>query len=123
MAATEKIGGVELSTYGLRLSRPEGHLDLPKFKDIISFHDFESNLLVLDEQNVKVKLIGIYENKASMGTAINNFYVKVKSSIKQVWEFTNHGFSETCVVKNGIKITQHGGIGAEIDLTLTITEE
>ena len=121
MAASEKIGGIELSTYGLRLSRPEGHLDLPKFKNIIKHHDWEENLRVLDEKNVRVKLIGFYADKTAMGTALNAFYLKVKSSIKQLWEFTNHGFSETCVVKNGFKTTPYGSEAVEIELTLTVT--
>lgn len=121
MAATEKIGGTELSTYGLRLARLDGNIDLPPFKEILQEHDYESNLQVLDEQNISVKLIGVYASKAATGTAIAAFQTKVKSALKQVWEFTNHGFSETCVVKSGMKVTPYPGFVVEITLTLTIT--
>ena len=120
MAVTEQIGGVELSDYGLRLARVDGNMDMPGFKDIIDEHDFESNLLVLDEKNVKIKLIGFYANHTAIGTAMNNFKTKIQSTIKQIWEFTNHGFSETCVVKNAV-IAPYAGLAVEIDLTLTIT--
>nr|WP_319268302.1 hypothetical protein [uncultured Draconibacterium sp.] len=123
MAVAEKIGGTELSTYGLRLSKPalSGHLDLPKFKNIIKHHDWEANLRVLDEQNVKIKLIGFYADKAAMGTALSNFYTKVQSSVKQLWEFSNYGFSETCVVKDEINTTPYQSVAVEVELTLTIT--
>lgn len=121
MAATEKIGTVELSTYGLRLARLDGNVDLPPFKDILDEHDFESNLLVLDENTVKIRLIGFYASKSALGTAIANFHTKIKSALKQVWTFTNHSFIETCVVKDGMNTTVYGGNVVEITLTLTIT--
>ncbi|WP_372932448.1 hypothetical protein [Mariniphaga sediminis] len=120
MAVTEKIGDTELSTYGLKLARLDGNLDLPAFKDIMEVHNLESNLRVLDEKNVQIKLIGFYASKAAMGTAILNFNYKIRSALKQVWTFTNHGFAETCVVKNGLQVTPYGA-NVEIILTLTIT--
>lgn len=121
MAATEKIGGTELGTYGLRLSHLDGNLDLPAFKQILEEHDYESNLLILDEKNIQISLIGFFGSKTALGTAITAFQTKVKSAVKQVWEFTNHGFSETCVVKSGMKVTPYPGFAVEIILTLTIT--
>ena len=120
MAATEKIGTVELSTYGLRLARLDGNLDLPAFKNILEEHDFESTLLILDEKTIKIRLIGFYASKPALGTAIANFHTKIKSAVKQIWTFTNHGFAETCVVKDGLNTMVYGN-GVEITLTLTIT--
>lgn len=121
MAATEKIGTTELSTYGLRLASLQGNLDLPPFKDILDEHDYEANLLKLEGQEVKIKLFGFYTSRANLGTNINNFKTKIQSAIKQVWTFTNHSFEETCVVKDGMRVKVHG-TSAEVDLTLTITE-
>ncbi len=121
MAVTEKIGTTELSDYGLRLSRLDGNLDLPAFKDILDVHNLESNLRILDEKNVQIRLIGFYASKSAMGTAILAFNHKIRSALKQVWTFTNHGFEETCVVKTGYQVTTYG-TAAEIVLTLTITE-
>lgn len=120
MAATEKIGTTELSTYGLRLARLDGNLDLPPYKNILDEHDFESNLIVLDEKTIRIRLIGFYASKAALGTAIINFQNKIKTAIKHVWTFTNHNFTETCVVKDGISTNVFGN-GVEIVLTLTIT--
>lgn len=120
MAATEKIGATELSTYGLRLAKIEGNLDLPAFKQILDEHDFESNLLVLDEETIRIRLIGFYASKPALGTAIVNFQNKVRSALKQVWTFTNHDFIKTCVVKNGMTTMVYGN-GVEIFITLTIT--
>lgn len=122
MAATEKIGTTELSTYGLRLSRLDGNLDLPAFKQILEAHNLESNLRILDEKNIQIRLIGFYATKAEMGTALLNFNHKIRSALKQVWTFTNHGFEETCVVKSGYQVTTYG-TAAEIVLTLTKTAE
>jgi len=116
---TEKIGDTELSTFGLKLSRLDGNVDLPAFKQIIDEHDFESNLLVTEEKQVAIKLIGIYAGKTHLGAAIASFQNKIKSELKQVWKFENHSFEETCIVKNGAN-TMVYGTGVEITLTLTI---
>lgn len=121
MSVAEQIGGVQLSTYGLRLARLDGNLDLAPFKQVINEHDFESNLLILDESTIKIKLVGFYASKAAMGTAIANLYLKIKSATKLVWIFTNHGFSETCVVNNGVSCNIYT-TAVEIIITLTITE-
>lgn len=120
MAVSEQIGGVQLSTYGLRLAKMEGNLDLPAFKKIFDEHDFESNLLVLDERTVKIRLIGFYASKTALGTAIDSFYTKIKSAIKQVWIFSNHAFNETCVVKDGVTCNIYK-TAVEMVITLTIT--
>lgn len=121
MAASEKIGTTELSDYGLRLARLDGNSDLPAFKEIVQPNELESNIRILDEKTVQIKLFGSYTTKTAMGTAILAFNHKIRSAIKQTWTFTNHGFSETCVVKEGYKTTTYGAV-AEITLTLTITE-
>lgn len=121
MAATEKIGITELSAYGLRLARLDGNLNLPAFKQIIEANELESNLRVLDEKNIQIRLIGFYATKAAMGTAVLNFNYKIRSALKQIWTFTNHSFQETCVVKSGYQATTYG-TAVEINLTLTITE-
>ena len=120
MAATEKIGGVELSTYGLRLARLDGNVDFPAFKGIIEKHDFESTLLILDEKTIRIKMFGFYATRAAMGTALSAFSTKVKSELKQIWTFSNHEFEETCVVKDGVQTTTFG-TAVEIVITLTIT--
>ena len=121
MSATEKIGTTELSTSGLRLARLDGNVNLPPFKNILPVHDFESNLLVLDENTVEIKLIGFYASKAALGAAINNFHTKIKSALKHIWTFTNHDFAETCVVKDGMSCIVTGK-AVEILLKLRITE-
>lgn len=121
MAATEKIGTTELSTFGLRLARLDGNLDLPAFKEIIQEHDYQSNILILDEKEVQIRLIGFYASKTALGTAIANFQTAIKSELKQIWTFTNHGFAETCVLKNGISCSIYR-TGVEIIITLTIVE-
>lgn len=120
MAVSEQIGGVQLSTYGLRLARLDGNLDLPPFKKVLDEHNFESNLLVLDEKTVKIRLIGFYASKPALGTAIQSFYTKIQSAVKQVWIFSNHGFSETCVVNDGVSCSTYK-TAVEIVITLTIT--
>jgi len=121
MAATEKIGAVELSSFGLRLGRLDGNVDMPAFKAILEEHDFESNLLVLDEKNIQIRLIGFYASRTAMGTAIENFKTQIKSAVKQVWTFTNHGFQETCVLNEGFKCNPYSS-AVEILIKLTITE-
>ncbi|HCY40433.1 MAG TPA: hypothetical protein DHV48_03630 [Prolixibacteraceae bacterium] len=120
MSAAEKIGGVELSTYGLRLARMDGNFDLPAFKQVLDEHGFESNLLVLDEKNIKIRLIGIYSSREEMGTALNNFFTKIESALKLEWIFLNHEIQADFVVKNGIQSNIYS-TAAELILTLTMT--
>lgn len=121
MAATEKIGTTELSTYGLQLARLDGNMNLPAFKKIVNPTDDCVALKILDEQTVQIKLIGFYSSKTDLGTKIAAFKTKIQSATKQIWTFTNHYFTETCVVKDGFQINTYG-TAAEIDLKLTITE-
>lgn len=118
---TEIVGGVELSVYGLRLAKLDGNLSLPPYKNILDESDLESNLRVLDEKNIEIRLIGFYASKSALGTAINNFKNKIRSAVKLVWVFTNHDINASCVVKNGMKIIPYQ-TSVEIYLTLTITE-
>lgn len=119
MPLSEQIGGTQLSDYGLRLARLEGNMDLPPYKTILNEHDFESNLLVLNEETVKIKLIGIYSSKSELGTLLSQFYAKIRSGLKLTWIFSNHAFEEDCVVKDGITCNIYGTV-AELMLTLRI---
>jgi hypothetical protein len=117
------IGGVALSAFGLRLSRVDGELDMPKFKQVLEEHDYPSNLIVLDEKTVSVCLFGKYGSRSELGSSVAGFMAKVRSEVKQRWTFSSHGFDRVCVVKNAIRTVIYGGIAVEIYVTLTITEE
>ena len=122
MSATEKIGTTELSTYGLQLARLGGNMDLPAFKKIVNPTDPDcATLKILEENTIQIKLIGFYSSKTDLGTKIAAFKTKIQSATKQIWTFTNHAFTETCVVKDGLQINTYG-IAAEIDIKLTITK-
>jgi hypothetical protein len=120
MAATDSIGGTLLSTYGLRMARIEGHLDLPKYKDILEINDLHEDLRKTEELKVRVKLYGFYASKAALATGVENFKTKIRGAVKQTWVFTAHGFSETCFVKDPVKV-QITGTSVEINLTLNVT--
>jgi hypothetical protein len=119
--ATASIGGIDITTYGLRLGRLDGNIDMPSFKRIIDIHDFEENLRVLDEQDVEIRLIGIYGSRSELGTKINQFYSQIQTAIKQQWIFSNHGFTATCVVKDQVNCQIYDDV-AELTMKLTITE-
>lgn len=121
MAATDSIGGALLSGFGLRLARLEGHLDLPKYKNIIEVNDLHTDLKKVEEKKVTVKLFGIYSSAAAMATAVENFKTKIKSEVKQTWVFTAHGFSEICMVKDPVRVQIYGRMNVEINLTLNVT--
>jgi len=46
---------------------------------------------------------------------------QIKSAVKQIWTFTNHGFQETCVLNEGFKCYPYS-TAVEILIKLTITE-
>jgi hypothetical protein len=118
---TEMVGGVQLSTYGLRLSYIEGHLDLPARKQIVEEHDYCDAMKVYEERKIKIRLIGKYTSSADLGNKIELFKTKIRSAVKLVWQFTNHGFNQTCVVANGMDVTVYSRRYVEINLTLTVT--
>jgi hypothetical protein len=117
--AADKIGGVLLSTYGLRLARLEGHLDLPAYKKVIDEHDFPDNLRVLQEKTVKAKLLGIYSTKIELGVKVKLFADKLNSAVYHSWDFPAHGFVQNCIAKDGAKVAITGTV-AEIDIQLTV---
>lgn len=122
MAATDSIGGTLLSTYGLRLAHMDGHLDLPAYKNIVEINDMDSSLRKTEEKKIRVKLIGNYASAAAMGFNVDEFKTKIKSAPKLVWVFTAHGFSETCFVKDPVKVQVYAMQNVEISLTLNVTE-
>lgn len=121
MAATDSLGGTLLSVYGLRLSRLDGYLDLPRYKSIVAINDLHSEVKKTEERKIKVKLIGFYSSTAAMVSAIEDFKAKIKGAVKQTWIFSDHGFSETCFVKDVVKVEIYGRKNVEINLTLNVT--
>jgi hypothetical protein len=116
------VNGIELSTYGLRLARLDGHLDYPKYKQILDEHDHSAQMKVAEDKKVRVKLIGTYATLAAMGTAMSTFHTAVKGAARLQWIFTGHDFDEYCVVADGISASVHGQRGIELNFTLTISE-
>jgi hypothetical protein len=121
MAATDSIGGTLLSTYGMRLARLDGHLDLPKYKNILEINNLHSDLRKTEERKVKVKLYGFYSSKDAMATAVENLKTKIRGAVKQTWVFTDHGFSETCFVGEAVRVEVYNRKNVEINLTLNVT--
>ena len=119
--AVNSIGGIALSTYGLRLMKLDNHLSLPPYKRILTQHSNEENLRVLDEKEFTVKLFGEYQSKMLLGQKIESFKTKVKSSLVLSWDFPDHGFIKNCVAKNGAQITVYGTY-AEVVIKLTVVE-
>lgn len=120
--AVEKIGGVNLSTYKLKLAEFQDNIQLPSFKRIVDVHKMEDDVKFLEAQKVKVKLIGIYDSRSDLGSNLDNFESKIRSALKQEWEFGAHSFKKDCVVADGTT-TQIFGIGLEITLTLIVIED
>jgi hypothetical protein len=115
------IGGVDLNTYGLRLMKIEDHLSLPPYKKILNEHSLPENLKVLEEKEIVVYLFGEYQTKILLGQYIEAFKTKIKSSVKQIWEFPNHSIYGYYVVKNGVQVSVYGTC-VEIVIKLTETE-
>jgi len=117
------VGGTSLSTFGLKLLKVEGDLDMPKFKQILENHEFTEDLLKLDEKTVRVRLFGKYASQQEIGLNVANFMNHVKSEVRHRWKFPTYSFDELCVVKDGISSTIHGRIAVELLFTLTVTAE
>lgn len=117
--AADKIGGVLLSTYGLRLARLDGHINLPPYKKILAEHGFPDNIRVLQEKTVTAKLLGIYSTKIELGVKVKLFTDKLNSAVYHSWDFPAHGFVQNCTAKEGAKVAITGTV-AEIDIQLTI---
>jgi hypothetical protein len=121
MSAQEKISGVEISTYGLRLTKFENHVQLPPYKNILEENDMSEEMRILDEANVEVELTGKYASKSALTTGIGNFQAKIKSQLVQLWYFGNLNFNQYCVVKKGMAVVIHRGNIAVVRFTLTVT--
>lgn len=115
------VDGVDITTYGLRLARIEGHLDLPRYKSILTINDLDSVLRITDERRIRVKLIGEYASTAAMVTAIENFKTKIAGAVKYTWAFSAHGFSQTCFIKDAVRVTTYRRPAVEIEFILNVT--
>jgi hypothetical protein len=121
MAAWEKVDGTELSVYGLRLSKIAGNLDLPPYKKILEEHDHSAKMRVLDEQKIRITLLGKYSTLSEMGTKLEQFKTKLKVAPKLEWYFPKHGVIDNFSVKDGVSVTAYGRI-AWVTITLYKTE-
>jgi len=119
---TETVAGTQLSTYGLRLSRLDGHIDLPPNKQILDEHDYSAKMCTKQEKVVTARLVGVYASPAEMATAITNLKTKIASGVTLNWKFDNHGFNESCIAKDGLQTTITGKSAATVIIKLTITE-
>ena len=115
------VDGIDITTYGLRLARIEGHLDLPRYKNLIPINDLTAIMRITDERRIKVKLIGEFASTAAMVTAIENFKTKIAGAVKYTWAFSGHGFSETCFIKDPARIQVYRRPAVEIEFTLNVT--
>lgn len=119
--AVNSIGGVALSTYGLRLMKLDNHLSLPPYKNILTEHSLPENMRFLNEKEFTVRMFGEYQTKELLGQNMELFKAKVKSGVVLSWDFPDHGFTKNCVAKNGAQITPYGTC-VEITIKLTVTE-
>jgi len=121
MSAMETVGGTEISTFGLKLSKFDGHLSRPAYKDILEINTLAADLRILEEQNVDVELIGQFATKTALNTGVSGLQTLIKTAIKLEWYFGNYGFTETCVAKKGMSVNIYRGNIALCKFTLTIT--
>lgn len=98
------IDGTNISTFGLMLSSPDGHLNQPARKRILNEPGFETKDIKFENKEISINLIGSYNSKADLYTKIEAFKALIKSSFDHDYILTGHGLTFSGVIIDGLKI-------------------
>jgi len=97
------IDGVDISTFGLILSRFDGHLDQPARKKILSVPGFEAKDIVFESKEHSFTLVGIYASKVALFSGVEALKTLIKSALVHNFVVAAHGVTFSGVVAEGIK--------------------
>lgn len=115
------IDGTNISTLGLSLARPDGYLDQPERKSILTVPGFEAKDIVFESKEPTIYLFGIYDSKADLLTAVDGLNTIIRSALVHDFTIARHSLTFSGVVTDGIKVDVIKTL-AKITFKIKITE-
>lgn len=98
------IDGVDISTFGLALSRLDDHLNQPKRKKVLQVPAFQANDNKFESKEALIHLVGVYPSKADMLTGIQGLQNLLKSSVLHTFIIPGHVVNFSGVVAEGMSV-------------------
>jgi len=114
------IDGINISTFGLIVTKFTGNFDLPKRKEVLKEPEFAAGDQTVEEKVYTVEMFGQYANQTVMATGVNGLRTLIETSLQHNFIFSNRGYSFTGVVSGGFKtkiIKNNIFVTMEINLT------
>lgn len=99
-----KIGGVDISAYGLNLTEVSGIYDVPARKKILTVPGFEAKDIRFTDRKISVKLFGKYQNVYDLVAKMEALKVKLLEGFL-TFDFTEHGVTVQGYCNGGAEIT------------------
>lgn len=115
------IDGTNISTFGLKLSYFDGHLNQPARKKILSEQAYTSNDLNYEAKEYKVSLIGRYLDNTELFSSIQALKDLIASDVIHAFNISEHSVTFSGVVRDGIKI-EPIRTAVRVNFTITKTE-
>ena len=95
------IDGINISTFGLIVTKFTGNFDLPKRKEVLKEPEFADQ--TLEEKIYTVEMFGQYANQTVMATGVNGLRTLIETSLQHDFILSNRGSTFTGVVHGGFK--------------------
>lgn len=98
------IDGINISVFGLHLSKADGFLDQPGRKVILPEPSFQAKDIVFESKEISIELVGIYETKAELFTGVESLKNLIKNTLEHDFVLPGHGIVFSGVVDRGISV-------------------
>ena len=95
------IDGINISTFGLIVTKFTGNFDLPKRKEVLKEPEFADQ--TLEEKIYTVEMFGQYATQTVMATGVKGLSTLLKTSLQHDFILSNRGSTFTGVVHDGFK--------------------
>lgn len=99
-----KIGGVDISVYGLNLTEVSGIYDVPARKKILSIPGFEANDIRFTDRQIRVKLFGKYPDVYDLVAKMEALKIKLLEGFL-TFDFLEHDLTVQGYCNGGAEIT------------------
>jgi len=97
------IDGINISTFGLIVTKFTGNFDLPKRKEVLKEPEFAAGDQTVEEKVYTVEMFGQYANQTVMATGVNGLRTLIETSLQHDFILSNRGSTFTGVVHDGFK--------------------
>lgn len=115
------IDNTDITIFGIKLLKVDGHLDLPQRKRILTEPRFTNNDIRFEELEVSFRLLCRAKTKSLAASAVGDLKTLLKSQPVHRFRDAGRDLDFMGLVKDGVQVDLHGHI-LIIHLKVTVTQ-